>query len=70
MFLISESSKIHSQLVKIITIRFRVIPLQFKINFQGMGKMTGLIIPPEIFFLQKDTSGDFLDTPGPKKAHL
>ena len=33
--------------------------------------MTGLTFPPpEIFFLQKDTSGDFLDTPGPKKTHL
>ena len=32
--------------------------------------MTGLTIPPENFFSQKDTSGDFLDTPGPKKTHL
>ena len=32
--------------------------------------MTGLSIPPEFFFSQKDTSGDFLDTPGPKKTHL
>ena len=33
--------------------------------------MTGLTIPPlKIFFCKKDTSGDFLDTPGPKKTHL
>ena len=32
--------------------------------------MTGLTIPPENFFSSKDTSRDFLDTPGPKKTHL
>ena len=32
--------------------------------------MTGLTIPHENFFSQKDTSEDFLDTPGPKKTYL
>ena len=34
--------------------------------------MAGLTIPPlpENYFSQKDTAGDFLDTPGPKKTHL